>query len=163
PLAALICAALAVVGVAPLRRAPVSRLRTPYRLFAAGIGVGVLGLLGSAAVGGVGAAVRLGPFAVGHAVSVVLLLAGLLRLRGAALRHALDGALLAACALHITWTLFVEHALVRHAGRATPSLSDPRTFLLGVPLLVALAAVGIAGVTAGRARPPRVALVLTGV
>src|SRR5207248_3312649 len=43
----------------------------------------------------------------------------------------------------------------------TPPLSDPRTFLLGVPLLVTLAAVGIAGVVAGRARPWRTAVLLS--
>jgi len=165
PLAALTAVALAVAGVVPLRRAR-GRIGAGYRLITAGVVAGALGLAGSALlVAWPGTAARLGVFAVGQAAGVILLLRGLLRLpgaadqRGAGLRHALDGALLAACTLHITWTLFVEQALVRHAGRATPSLSDPRTFLLGVALLVTLAAIGIAGVTAGRARRPRARLV----
>src|SRR2546421_477759 len=82
------------------------------------------------------------------------------RAAGAVLRQVLDGALLAACALHITWTLFIQPALVRHSHHSAPSLTDARTYVLGIPLLVSLAAVGIAGVTAGRARRPRAVLAL---
>src|SRR5439155_792194 len=145
PLAALICAALAVVGVAPLRRAPVSRLRTPYRLFAAGIGVGVLGLLGSAAVGGVGAAVRLGPFAVGHAVSVVLLLAGagvaatamtgLCRL--VSTRYA-DGPVVLALGLGYAVSLGLTATALRRVGPAVQTEAG----LPGSGILVALVPVG---------------------
>ncbi len=170
PLAALASAAPAVFGVALLRRAgepTTPEVRAAYRLVAAGIAAGALGLAGAAALAtwpDTGTAVRLTAFAVGQAAGVILLVSGLLRLPGAAdqpgaaLRQVLDGALLAACFLHITWTLFVEHALYRHAGHSAPAMTDPRTFLLGVPLLVTLAAVGIAGVTAGRARHRPVAL-----
>ncbi len=171
PLAALSGLVLAAVGAGILHRARRTvepEARSAYRLIAAGLMAGAVGLAGTAVLEfGPGWPVRLAPFAAGQAVGGVLLLAGLLRLPGVAgepgtvPRQALDGALIAACTLHVTWTLVVEPALVRRVGHPAPSISDPRTFLLGIPLLVTLAAVGIAGVTASRARPPRTPLVLT--
>src|SRR5438309_1308943 len=84
----------------------------------AGLGAGVCGLAGTALVLSLDneqvTAGRLAPFAAGQVLGAVLLVVGLLRLpgaadpRGAALRQVLDGALLAACALHISWTLFIQ-------------------------------------------------------
>jgi diguanylate cyclase (GGDEF)-like protein len=173
PLAALTCAALGILGAGALLRAARGAdppVRGAYRLVAAGLGAGVCGLAATtfllAIDGGPVSAGRLGPLAAGQLLGVVLLVVGLLRLPGAAdppgaaLRQTLDGALLAACALHITWTLFIQPALVRHAHHPAPSLTDARTYVLGIPLLVSLAALGVAGVTAGRARPPRGVLAL---
>src|SRR5207245_6253070 len=129
-----------------------------YGFVAAGLGAGVCGLAGTALVLSLDTeqvtAGRLAPFAAGQVLGAVLLVVGLLRLpgaadpRGAALRQVLDGALLAACALHISWTLFIQPALIRHSHHSAPSITDARTFVLGIPLLVSLAAVGIAAVTA---------------
>jgi len=174
PLAALTCIALAVLGVGLLGRAAgglPAPTRGAYRLMAAGIGAGAFGLAFTALLavwhGGADTPGRLAPFAVGQALGVFLLLSGLLRLpgaadqRGAAIRQVLDGALLAACALHISWTLFVQPLLQRHTSRTGLPMDEPRTFLLGIPLLLTLAALGITALTAGRARRPRAMLVLS--
>jgi diguanylate cyclase (GGDEF)-like protein len=182
PLAALTCAALGTLGGGvlltsadwkPLRQATRLRaarppVRSAYRLVAGGLAASVWGLAGSAflVTPGPSTTGRLGPFAAGQVLGTVLLLVGLLRLPGAAdapgaaLRHVLDGALIAAATLHITWTLFIQPALARHSHHPTPSLTDARTYVLGIPLLVSLAAAGIAAVTAGRAQPPRATRVL---
>jgi diguanylate cyclase (GGDEF)-like protein len=176
PLAALTCAALGTFGAAALLRGAATADRRPvrsaYRFVAAGIGAGVCGLAGTTLVLSLDnapvTAGRLGPLAAGQVLGAVLLVIGLLRLPGAAdppgaaLRQVLDGALVAAAALHISWTLFIQPALVRHSHHSAPSMTDAGTYVLGIPLLVSLAAVGIVGVTAGRARPPRAVLALAG-
>jgi diguanylate cyclase (GGDEF)-like protein len=175
PLAALTCAALGTLGAgALLRGAATARrpVRGAYRFVAAGIGAGGCGLAGTALVLSLDnepvTAGRLAPLAAGQVLGAVLLVVGLLRLpgaadpRGAALRQVLDGALVAAAALHISWTLFIQPALVRHSHHSAPSMTDARTYVLGIPLLVSLAALGIVAVTVGRVRPPRAILALAG-
>src|SRR6266508_2240081 len=100
PLAALSGLVLAAVGAGILHRARRTvepEARSAYRLIAAGLMAGAVGLAGTAVLEfGPGWPVRLAPFAAGQAVGGVLLLAGLLRLPGVAgepgtvPRHALD-------------------------------------------------------------------------
>src|SRR5262249_8705536 len=93
---------------------------------------------------------QLAPAAAGVAAGAVLLVAGLLRLpaaasgRAAAAGPALDGARVAGYVLLIGWMLVVQPAVGGLRVR------DPRTFLLGVPLVVVVVAVGITVVTASR-------------
>ena len=154
PVATLSCVVAAAVAVGVLGRSAGRSgpaLRDAYHRMAFGAGVAVLGL-GCTALLADG-----GWLAVGTAV----VLSGLLRLPtlaaepAAALRLGLDGALLAGCLLLVNWTLLVQPALVRYVGQAGLPVRDPRTYLLGVPLLVCLVVLGVAVVAAGRARRPR--------
>jgi len=159
----LICACAAVLGVGLLSRTAARAGRLGYLLMVLGMGVAAVGVAASAVV-----ARRsdphwlLAPAAAGQTFGVFLLLAGLLRVPavagqlGAGVRLGLDGALIGACALQVGWTLLAEPALAVHAGH------EPRLFLLGMPMLAALTAVGIAGVTTRRAPRPRRVLALCG-
>jgi diguanylate cyclase (GGDEF)-like protein len=150
-------------------REPTSRA---YRLVVAGVVASVAGLTGTfwlaIAEAPASLAQRLAIFAVGQAIGAILLLAGLLRLPGAAdlpgswLQHVLDGGLLAACALHVTWTLIIEPAHTHHLGSPVPVTFKPEFMILALPLVVGLTVLGVASVVIGRARVPRTALVLTG-
>lgn len=157
PVATLACVAAAVLGVALLARTSVRTapaVRSAYHRLSFGLGVGAVGFACTAlaADGGwrVDSPARLVPAAAGLTVGAVLLAVGLLTLPAAAgdcaasVRHALDGALIASYALLIGWTLAVQ-PLVRHVP-----VRDPRTFLLGIPLVVVVTVVGIAVVTAAR-------------
>jgi diguanylate cyclase (GGDEF)-like protein len=163
PVAALACVAAAVLGVGLLGRSAVragTALRSAYHRFALGIGVAVFGFATTALLADGGwrsdTPAQLGPCAVGLGLGTALLASGLLRLpavaadRAAALGLALDGGLLSGCALLVGWTLVAQPALTREAEQA--GLHDPRTLLLGVPLLVALTVVGIVTVVVVRGR-----------
>jgi diguanylate cyclase len=175
PAAAFAGIAVAVAGVGLLGRA-VGRLRAPLRgaycLMLFGVSLGALGLAVTALLlilGGASTPTRLLPFAAAQIAGVVLLLTGLLRLpgvadrRGDAPRHLLDGALIAACTVHIVWTLGVQPRLSPRGGHAVPDLANPDNLLVGVPALVTLVACGVAGMVASRARRPRAGLVLTSI
>jgi diguanylate cyclase (GGDEF)-like protein len=161
PVAALACVATAVIGVALLGRTAFrsgTALRAAYHRICLGIAIGVLGFSCTALLADGGARVdspaRLMPAAVGLVLGTALLVLGLLRLpavaadRAAALRLALDGALLAGCVVLVVWTLALQ-PLIEAAGIPW---QNPQTVLLGVPLLVALGATGIAVVAIGRGR-----------
>jgi diguanylate cyclase (GGDEF)-like protein len=175
PVAALAGIAVAAVGVGLLGAAPGRRrppLREAYCRMLFGVSLGAMGLAGSALLlilGGADLPARLLPFAAAQVVGVVLLLAGLLRLPGVAdrsgdaARHVLDGALIAACTVHIGWTLVVQPRLSPPGGHAVPDLAGPDNLLVAVPALVTLAACGVAGMVAVRARRPRTGQVLSSV
>jgi diguanylate cyclase (GGDEF)-like protein len=147
-------------------------MRRAYRLILAGVVVGVAGLTGTfwlfVAEASVTLTQRLAIFAVGQTLGASLLLAGLLRLPGAAdlpgsrLQHVLDGGLLAACALHITWTLIIEPAHTHRLGLPVPVTFRPGIMIIAVPIAVGLCVFGVTSVVIFRARAPRAALGLTG-
>jgi diguanylate cyclase len=161
PVATLACVAAAALGVVLLARNSVRAgpaVRSAYHRICFGIGVGTVGFACTslAADGGwrVDTPARLAPAAAGVTVGTVLLVVGLLTLPAAAgdcaaaVRHALDGALIASYALLIGWTLAVQPAI----GHVP--VGDARTFVLGIPLVVVVTAVGIAVVAAGRSPRP---------
>jgi diguanylate cyclase (GGDEF)-like protein len=167
PVAALICACAAVPAVGLLSRTAARAGRFGYLLMILGIGTSAVGVAAGAAL-----ARRSDPLwllALCQTLGVLLLLTGLLRVpaiaaeRGAGPRLVLDGAVIAACTVQIGWTLFAGPALVRHTGQVGLPVHDPRTFLLGIPLLTALTAAGVAGVAARRPPRPRRVLALCAV
>ncbi len=175
PVAAFAGIAVAVAGAGVgLLGSAAGRLRPPLRgaycLMLFGVSLGALGLAVAAlllVLGGASTPARLLPFAVAQMAGLVLLLTGLLRLpgvsdrRGDAPRHLLDGALNAACTVHIVWTLGIQPRLSPPGGHAAPNLLDPDNLLVAVPALVMLATCGVAGMVASRARPPRAGVVLS--
>jgi diguanylate cyclase (GGDEF)-like protein len=162
PVAALACVIAAAVSVTLLGRTALrsgTAMRAAYHRICFGIGVGAFGFGCTALVadGGfrVDSPARLAPAAAGLTLGTVLLLLGMLRLpavaadRAAALRLALDGALLAGCLVLIGWMLVIQPLF----ERALP-WRDTRTVLLGVPLLMALAAIGITVLAVARVGRP---------
>ncbi len=174
--AALISFALAVPAVALLGRAAgrmAGRSRRAYQLLAVSVGVGVVGLAGTAVLAAFsvrpGSPVQALPVSAGMSLSGAAAAAALLLLPGATdrpgslLRHVLDGSLLAACGLHASWTLVIEPLHARYLRGSVPFRLTPACLVVAVPSIVVLVAGGIGTVSAWRASRPRTGLVLCAV
>ncbi|MEN3305545.1 MAG: diguanylate cyclase [Micromonosporaceae bacterium] len=159
--------ALACAGV--LGRASGTRTggRAPYRLLAVGTALGTLGLIGTAATvvpGEDPGPGRLAPFAFGLGAGSLVLLLGVLRLhaRGGAVRHVLDGLVIASCTLYVGWTLVIEPAYRAHLGPGLSVLTRPRLLLVAGPAVLAVGVSAVLAVLVWRAAGPRASVVVTG-
>jgi diguanylate cyclase (GGDEF)-like protein len=143
--------------------------RGARRLLASGTGLGAFGLLGTWALASLGwpGPVPLAPLGAGIALGAGLTLLGVLRLpgvvpvRGTAVRHLLDGALLSTCALYVSWALLIEPIVHRYLGPGRLLLTRPQWVVAAGPAAVLLAITGVLAVLAWRAPRPRHGLALT--